>query len=84
VKRRIVQVLWTDAAHIAPGAWTVEPIPNTAVMVTTVGMVVSQSRTHLVVAQSACDGANLTGVFSIPRSNIVSLAELVVKRSEPA
>lgn len=78
----MVHIMWTDAAHIAPGAWTTEPVPDTAVTVHTVGMVISQSRTHLVIAQSVCDGGNLTGVFSIPRPNIVSVAELVPKRSE--
>jgi hypothetical protein len=78
----MVQVLWTDAAHIAPGAWTTEPVADTVVMVTSVGMVVSQTRTHLVIAQSSCDSGDLTGVFSIPRPNIVALAELEVKRSD--
>lgn len=79
MKRRPVAVRWHDAAHIQPGEWCTALPDDTAVLVTTVGVLVRKSKTHLVVAQSVDDSGNLTGVFSIPRTNVVQMWRLTDK-----
>ena len=61
-----VEVTWSDAAHHAPGEWLEPPVDPTAT-VSTVGYLLDETKTHLVVAQSRMDDT-FTGVFSIPRT----------------
>jgi len=70
----IVRIAWTDACHIAAGEW-VEHVGDPAVRVVTVGHLVTETKTHVVVAHSRADGM-WTGVFSIPRSAIKSMRKL--------
>jgi hypothetical protein len=71
---KVVRVQWTDAAHIAPGEW-VDVVGDTTAKVTTVGFLVRETATHVVVAHSKMDGM-WTGVFSIPKSGIRSMRRM--------
>ena len=76
VKRGAVTVvLWTDAAHIAPGEW-LEDVGDTRVNVTTVGLLVRATKKHVVVAHTLDESGNVTGVFSIPRGVIRKVTQL--------
>jgi len=70
----VVRVVWTDAAHISAGEW-VDDLGDTTAKVTTVGFLVRETATHVVVAHSKMDGL-WTGVFSIPKSGIRSMRKL--------
>jgi hypothetical protein len=76
MKLRPVVIVWRDACHHAPGEWLDGAPDDLQVMVTTVGFLIRKGKRHLVVAQSVCDGGLLTGVFSIPRSNVVKISEV--------
>jgi hypothetical protein len=70
----VVRVVWSDAAHISAGEW-VDDLGDTTAKVTTVGFLVRETATHVVVAHSKMDGL-WTGVFSIPKSGIRSMRKL--------
>ena len=69
----LLLVEWSDAAHIAPGDWITELPASTEARVTTVGQLVRLTETHVVLAQSDAGDNTLTGVFSIPRVNILAV-----------
>ena len=71
----VTVVLWTDAAHIAPGAW-LEEVGNTRVNVTSVGLLVRATKKHVVIAHTLDESGNVTGVFSIPRASIRKVTQL--------
>lgn len=76
MNRKLIEIVWSDAAHHAPGDW-IEQLPTDfTVTVTTVGWHVATTDTHLVVAQSIDSSGNLTGVFSIVKTNILSKRRL--------
>lgn len=75
MRRRPVWIRWHDAAHVGPGEWMSE-LGDTGVTVHTIGILVRKTKQHLVVAHSADDAGNLTGVFSIPRSAVEEWGEL--------
>ena len=63
-----VEVVWSDAAHHAPGEWTTIPTDPSAT-VRTVGYLLDKTKTHLTLAQSKSDDY-FTGVFTIPRTAV--------------
>ena len=70
VKARPVAIIWSDAAHIGAGQWLETPLGDTSIEITTVGLLVRKTKTHLVIAHSLDEDGNVTGVFSIPRSAV--------------
>lgn len=70
-ERQLLVVCWSDAAHHSPGEWCNPTGIDCEVMVTTVGWLLEQTATHLLLAQSHTADGLATGVFSIPRANIV-------------
>lgn len=77
---QLVLIVWSDAAHVSPGQWLNAALDDTAVTITTVGLLVKLSESHVVVAQSRSDEGDLTGVFSIPRSNVQTINVLQQER----
>jgi hypothetical protein len=78
-KRKPVRIEWLDACHHSPGDWMFEPPTELDVRVSTVGWLISESDETVLVAQSMDKEGLLTGVFSIPRRNVVSLIHLIGK-----
>lgn len=74
---RLVRVTWGDAYHIAPGEWFdpdgVDLEPCACI---TIGMLVAESSTAVLVAHSVQEDGDVTGGFVIPKSNIVSIETL--------
>lgn len=76
IDRIVLEIVWSDAAHIQPGDWISELPETTAVTVTTVGVLLADTSHHVVLAHSLDDAGNATGVFSIPTPNIISRQQL--------
>ena len=72
----LVEIVWSDAAHIQPGDWVTELPATTAVTVTSIGVLLRETSDHVLLAQSLDDSGNATGVFSIPTANIVGRRNL--------
>ena len=69
-----VEVRWSDAAHHHPGDWHDGKVDARA-YVKSVGYLLNDTKTHIVLAQSRLEDS-YTGVFSIPKSAVLSIKHL--------
>lgn len=69
-----VEVMWSDAAHHLCGDWHDGNVDPRA-YVKSVGYLLNETKTHLVLAQSTLEGS-YTGVFSIPKSAVLKVKHL--------
>jgi len=76
MKYKAARIRWADAAHIGPGEWIAAVPDDTIVTITSVGFVLDKNKHAIVIAQSFDPDGNLTGVFSIPRQNILKVTYL--------
>ena len=70
LKARPVAIIWDDAHHIGADLWLNPADVAPGVRVTTVGLLVSKTRTHYVIAHSLDDSGNITGTFAVPKSTV--------------
>ena len=75
---RPVVVEWHDSAHISPGDWVDRAHLGdvTPCAVVTAGWLVARSEAVIVIAQSLSEAGDATGVFVIPRCNVVAIRKL--------
>lgn len=81
MKRRAIYVRWSDACTIGSGDWQTAIPTDSSVIVTTVGVLVRKTKTHLIVTQSFDSNRQplFMNLFSIPRANVIECRDLEFK-----